>query len=415
MLTRLRTAGFKSLADVEVDLPSLTVLYGPNAAGKSNVLDALFLLKRLATERTLSEALGSEVRGYPVEQLTFPAGGLPELLRKKRGAFSLEADLDLHDGQKLRYRVEVEIEPRSGKANVADEYLARLSKTGEVRGNPPVEASEDKILVRRQDGHRPQHEPRHLSHTVLSDPRRGAPNFVWIEKARTEFQSVRTYYLDPRISMRQETPPREVSDIGTLGQHLAPFLYRLKHSEFGKNFAAVRRTLNAVIPSVEDFSVDLNEERGTLDLKIVQNGIPFSSRMVSEGTLRVLALIAIAVNPWPSSVIAFEEPENGVHLRRLELIADLLGAMALQRNRQVLVTTHSPHFCEHILRLEKENPNRVGLLIAKQVGGQTECRPFAAFGPLFERSEIRSQLVNPTEDAQDGWFQAMVLRGLVDG
>ena len=38
MLIRLTVSGFKSLVDVEVDFPRLTVLFGPNAAGKSNLL-----------------------------------------------------------------------------------------------------------------------------------------------------------------------------------------------------------------------------------------------------------------------------------------------------------------------------------------------------------------------------------------
>lgn len=41
MLQRLKVQGFKSLTDLEVDLPRLTVLFGPNAAGKSNLLEAV--------------------------------------------------------------------------------------------------------------------------------------------------------------------------------------------------------------------------------------------------------------------------------------------------------------------------------------------------------------------------------------
>jgi AAA15 family ATPase/GTPase len=48
MLKRLRVQGFKSLADIEFEFPALTVLFGPNASGKSNLLDALLTLSRLA-------------------------------------------------------------------------------------------------------------------------------------------------------------------------------------------------------------------------------------------------------------------------------------------------------------------------------------------------------------------------------
>ena len=56
MLKRIHIKGYKSLADVAVSLSPLTLLFGPNAAGKSNFLDALQLLSKLATSRTLKEA-----------------------------------------------------------------------------------------------------------------------------------------------------------------------------------------------------------------------------------------------------------------------------------------------------------------------------------------------------------------------
>lgn len=65
MLTKLTVRNFKSLADVTVEFPRLTVLFGPNAAGKSNLLDAIQALSRIGT-RTLADALSDPVRGHPV-------------------------------------------------------------------------------------------------------------------------------------------------------------------------------------------------------------------------------------------------------------------------------------------------------------------------------------------------------------
>ncbi len=44
MIERVKAQGYKSLKDVEVELQPLTVIFGPNAAGKSNLFDALALL-----------------------------------------------------------------------------------------------------------------------------------------------------------------------------------------------------------------------------------------------------------------------------------------------------------------------------------------------------------------------------------
>jgi hypothetical protein len=59
----------------------LVVLFGPNAAGKSNLLEAILLFSRLVGERTLSEAFAEGIRGYPLEAFTLVEGGLEQLLK----------------------------------------------------------------------------------------------------------------------------------------------------------------------------------------------------------------------------------------------------------------------------------------------------------------------------------------------
>jgi len=53
MLRRLVVNGFKSLSEVGVEFPRMTVLFGPNAAGKSNLLEAIQALSRVGTSRML--------------------------------------------------------------------------------------------------------------------------------------------------------------------------------------------------------------------------------------------------------------------------------------------------------------------------------------------------------------------------
>nr|WP_281289082.1 AAA family ATPase [Methylacidimicrobium tartarophylax] len=163
---------------------------------------------------------------------------------------------------------------------------------------------------------------------------------------------------------------------------------------------------------MEDLTVDLDKRRGTLDILIRQEGIDYSSRVVSEGTLRVLALCAIAVNPWAGSLIAFEEPENGVHPRRLELVAQLLFSLAFEQSRQVLVTTHSPLLCGMALKEARERPRgQVELVNVKRESRQTRFDPFDPTGPLFDDPEIREGLAARNED---GLFESLLLRGIID-
>ena len=75
MLKRIHIRGYKSLEDVEMNLSQLVVLFGPNAAGKSNFLDALQLLSKLGTSRTLKEAFDPPYRGKPLESFTKESRG----------------------------------------------------------------------------------------------------------------------------------------------------------------------------------------------------------------------------------------------------------------------------------------------------------------------------------------------------
>jgi predicted ATPase len=410
MLKSITVRGFKSLKDVTVKFPRMAVLFGPNAAGKSNLLDAIQALSRIGTYRTLADALSEPIRGYPIEAFSFSSDGLAGLLSVSSAHFSLEADL-AREKDSYRYRVEVEIVPGSGALAVADEYLSALGRDGSPKGTAAIEKVEGKLRVRRKgEGGKPRNEPLHQNYTILSDPRLGTPLYRAIERTRLELSGWRTYYLDPRVAMRAAQPPSGVRDIGVLGGEIAPFLYRLR-AEHPKHFHAVGRALRSIVPSVEELTVDLDKRRGTLDILIRQAGVDYSTRIVSEGTLRVLALCAIAVNPWGGSLLAFEEPENGVHPRRLELIAKLLLSLALEQGRQVVVTTHSPLFCDAMLKGARKRLGDIGLFSVLRDGQATVVRPFDVVGPLFSDHEIAAALTTGTED---GLFESLLLRGILD-
>ena len=405
MLNSLTVRGFKSLVDVgPVEMAPLTVFFGPNAVGKSNLLDAVVALSRLATARTVAEALEGGVRGLPLELFSFPDhAGLPGLLSRSEASCELGADLSAADSGRYRYRIKIAITPSSGSLSVEDEYLTSLTKTGTTAGRKAViEREQEVIRIRRRT--KPAHpweEKVGLNHAVLSNNRYSGKEYAQIETVRKILSSFRTYYLDPRTAMRQSQSPREVVDIGSLGEDIASFLYRLK-AERPKVFQSVRRTLATVIPGVDDLMIDLDERRGVVNVEVRQRGTPFSSRVISEGTLRVLALICVATNPWGGSLIAFEEPENGVHPRRVELIARILASLALrqQDRQQVILTTHSPVFCNSVRRLAEEHPQEVRMYrTTVSDDGKTRIVPFEPAGPLFADSEIPTALTDQGVEA----------------
>ncbi len=341
MLERIHVRGFKSLREATVDLAPLVVLFGPNAAGKSNLLEALLLLSRLVGERTLNEAfVPAGIRGNPLEAFSLPSGGIEELLHHPMPTLRLDAEMSLAppEGIKRRpdllsYQVEVGIQPQTGQLTVQDERLELLTanrkprfcnveKTTRVKEADPSEV----IAIRRKGSpSHPFEEDIGLSHTVVSNRQyTGTERYPLFDFLHREIGTWRILYLDPMVAMRQPVPPRDVQDIGSRGEWLVPYLHRLIHQQ-PQAFAAVRRVIAMAIPSITDLQTELNEKRGELELRIQMDGIWLPSRVVSEGTLRLLALCAMAANPFQKGLVAFEEPENGVHPRRIEVVTRLLA------------------------------------------------------------------------------------------
>ncbi len=434
MLRRVKIQGYKSLADVEVSLQPLSVLLGPNAAGKSNFLDALQLLSRIATSRTLKEAFEPPYRGKPLESFTFGPGGLDSLLARESASFSLEVDVELSpavvasvhrqiremrrgksgDGEsingtkspamvrerRLRYRIEVEILPKSGILRVADEHLTALTEKGEATKarKPFLERVKNRLHLRMEGQAHPTYYEQYLDHSLLSLPLY-PPHYPHLVALREELSRCLFFYFEPRERMRAPNPVKEVRHLGVMGEELAAFLNTLKALDM-RQFSAVEKAMHMLVPSVTGIDVGVNS-LGEVDLWVVEGDIRVPARVVSEGTLRVLGLLALGGVKEPSSLISFEEPENGIHPRRLKMIADWLRTRAMTGDTQLIVTTHSPILPDLL-------PDD-SLFVCRKEGARTEITPFKTWGPLGRRKDVDEALeeqLTPSQRIMRGDFDA---------
>lgn len=94
------------------------------------------------------------------------------------------------------------------------------------------------------------------------------------------------------------------------------------------------------MPSITNIDVGVNDN-GFVELKLMQGQTPIPASVLSEGTLRILGLLALGSAKESPPLLGFEEPENGIYPDRLDLIARLLTTLSYDTT-QVLVTTHSP-------------------------------------------------------------------------
>src|SRR4030042_3680232 len=96
MIKRVIIEGYKSFRKLSLELKPLTVSFGPNASGKSNFLDALYLISRAATRQNLSQAFEGH-RGLPLESFNYADKGYEANLKKTNIWFTFEIDVMLSD------------------------------------------------------------------------------------------------------------------------------------------------------------------------------------------------------------------------------------------------------------------------------------------------------------------------------
>jgi predicted ATPase len=181
--------------------------------------------------------------------------------------------------------------------------------------------------------------------------------------------------------MREANSIADVTVLGPRGEELAAYYHTLSLKS-PKQFDALKLAAKQLLPRLKDLDVE-RTEKAELFLRVWEDEACYSNRLISEGTLRVLGLLAVLSPTSGSTTIGYEEPENGVHPRRLRNIAELL-VNASDGSRQILINTHSPilptYFC---------NEN---LLVCRRVGASTEFAPFSTIGELYRPHEIATHL-----------------------
>ncbi len=408
MIKRIKINGYKSFRDFSLELRPLTVILGPNAGGKSNFLDVIYFLSRAVSQNNLKSAFEGH-RGFPLESFYYGEEGYEGLLKKSSVQFSLEVDVELSDrviGQVeeivkakrggngsadpkktitqrfLRYQLTIEALPKTGYMRINNERLCAIKPNGEEkRRNAFLEREGNRIHLRMEGQGHPLFHEIGLDHTIVSTALY-EPHYPHVTAFRMDASHWQTYYLEPRALMREDVPLADVESIGSRGENLAAFLNTLKY-KYPKDYESLTLTLRTILPRQATIEIEHLKE-GRVGLRLSESGSSFSARLISEGTLRLIGLLA-GIHPRnPATVIAFEEPENGVHPVRLKIISDLLKNSARGYDKQIIVTTHSPILPEYF--------DEKDIFVCANEEKQTTIKPLLSMGPLYRRGEINRAL-----------------------
>lgn len=410
MITLLEINGFKTFQAFKLALSPFQVIVGPNGAGKSNLFDVLHLLSRLV-DADLRSAF-QELRGDAKELFTTMPNG--ESLNKMSLAVEMLVDRSIQDswGAKAdlkytRMRYELEILRRTDEQGLERLYVTRESLKAIPRSDDDwckkhglstqngwlpkltggrtsfISTEETKAgqstIHLHQDGHggRKSSVAEKIERTVLS----GVTNteFPHAFAAREEIRTWKFLQFNPEV-LRYPSSMLATPFLSAEGHNLASTLARMR-AENPYVLNDVASDLANLVPGILKIEVDTDQARNQYIIRATtQDETSFSSRVLSDGTLRMLALATLKNDPQHRGVLCFEEPENGVHPSRLKNIAHLLQELATDFQdesqidlplRQLLVNTHSPTF------ISQTNISKVLLFadIATRVEPQNKAIP----------------------------------------
>lgn len=179
--------------------------------------------------------------------------------------------------------------------------------------------------------------------------------------------SMRFLDLSPDAMRRPSLPGQTI--LSDRGENLASVLLSMYQDENLRE--AMLEWIRALTP-MDVHDLDFAEDAtGRVILQLMEaNGHKTSVYSASDGTLRLLGLIAALLSPHAARFYFIEELEVGIHPARLHLLVDLIEQQTRRKERpiQVIATTHSPS----LLRLLSEQTLNDALLIYRPEGGASE-------------------------------------------
>lgn len=387
MLTRVEISGFKSFQDFSVDLEPLFMVLGPNSAGKSNLFDALAVISRLAQMEVSSALQGG--RGSIRDQFSHTSDGIAEAM--SFGIELLLSDTDTPSSlAQTRFRYELALGRKELASGIEELSVLRESLR-------PIANPEDKWIASHSElarfarydasevllahGHDLQlaisliesdldTTPEQLRairslHAAVTRDRGGTQGGLGgtmirsipsvtdktilaevgslvgphISAVAKELRSWRFLHLG-MAALREPSERAANTRLASDGSNLPTAVAGLP-KEIG---ARVQADLVELVPGLRSVQVTTtNDELGVE--ATFSDGQRYPQRVLSDGTLRLLALLTMLHSAAPGALVAYEEPENGLFPGRLRELLRRMRELVQRHDTlpvQVLLNGHSP-------------------------------------------------------------------------
>lgn len=363
MITLIEALRYRSLLYVKQPIGRFHVLVGPNASGKSTFLDTIAFLGRL-----VSDGLEAAVRERSENffDLVFK--------RRRNETFQLAVEADIPEDKRrllkepdfrfVRYEVEIGTDSDTGELKLLNEKVLLKRATDRLLtprtlfpmpAPPPSSilssvSKKAKAIINKQptgndnfypetgEGYAPTFKlgPRKSALGNLPEDESKFPVSTWLKQLL--INGVEQLVLNSSL-IRRASPPQQTRGFRADGSNL-PWVIADLRKRAPDRYEAWLSHVRTALQDVEDVVVrERADDRHSYLVIRYASGYEIPSWMVSDGTLRLLALTLLPYLPNFSGLYLIEEPENGIHPRAVETVFESLSSAY---SAQILLATHSP-------------------------------------------------------------------------
>jgi predicted ATPase len=309
MLKRVSIQNFKSLKDVTLDLQPVNLLIGPNNSGKTNFLKAFeYFQDRL------------DYRSY-----TFDDFDRVEYKHEKN--YKIVITLTRYSKDQNREQITLTTTPSMDEAEVIHTKFIDSSSSDSILGessHSEVYELSDDSLRKGSDG---KITDRIFSFTLI----RGFIGKVRIYKLDSS-AIINPNNLNPDEYVHEDAS-NTTSFILNIGQNHKAIFDEIQN-KLAECVGDVVRLASPTVRVADGYK---------LRLKLFDKADnDYWADEVSEGVLYFLALLCIINQPKPPKLLLLEEPEKGIHPRRIKEVIEFIRRLVAEKDVQVIMTTHSP-------------------------------------------------------------------------
>jgi predicted ATPase len=365
MLKKLILENWKSFRYAELPLDPLTVLIGTNASGKSNVVEALEFLQRIANGENIETALAGN------KTLSSLRGGVELAARKGENEFSLKLlvgdeeedylyNIILRKGEGV-YLKQESIETDDFKNHTyVPESIFVINPVSQIYSSKPTlpnyqgsNLDRSKYLDNYLDilaiDNIENKDKRQKMLDEINEKRDFGENHLQKIIDNVILPTIKNIHILNPIPLTMRNYSRVSENIESDGSNIAGVLAALPEEQKAK----VESNLSYYIQDLPEGDIKKvwAEKVGRFGYDAMlycqeewKPGeiIEIDARSMSDGTLRFLAILTALLTRPEGSQIVIEEIDNGLHPSRAALLVKILKEIGSKRNIDILLTTHNP-------------------------------------------------------------------------